>query len=216
MNREEFIDDLLLSYAAGGLAAPEALVAAALLALNARARARVAQFEALGGRVIEEERPADLREACFRSVMDRIDGPAPAPRPPSAPMAAGMPEPLRSLLRTCAVIEAGSWAYGGGIERMDLRSFPASGRQLFLMRMAPGARAEPHRHLAPEVTLVLEGGYADEFGRYGKGDISVIADPRAAHGPVAGPQGCLCLVLRQGPTQAARARRWFFFFITRG
>lgn len=218
MNREEFVDRLLLAYAAGGLAAPEALVAAALLALNARARARVAQFEALGGRVIEEEKPVDLREACFRSVMDRIEGRAPAPPPAAAPVRAApeMPEPLRTLLCACAAFDTGCWSPGEGIEHMELRPRGGGAGRLFLMRMPPGARAEPHRHLAPEVTLVLEGGYTDEFGRYGRGDISVIADPRAAHGPVAGPGGCLCLVLRQGLAQAVRARRRFFFFIARG
>jgi putative transcriptional regulator len=196
MMRDE-IDRMLLAYAAGGLSSEEAVVVTALLALDPRARMKVARYEALGGRVIEEERPASVR--CLEAVMKCIEDTAPAPAAPRREPVR-MPAPLAALLCGCAPDDAPAWRLAcQGVERVEVHiRAPASSRTLFLMRLAPHAALPPHHHEGPEITLVLDGEYGDGFGHYRKGEICVFADPRLAHSPRAGAQGCLCLVLTHG------------------
>jgi putative transcriptional regulator len=221
MIHDPFIEGLLLSYAAGNLGTHESLVVATWMALNGTARRRVAAFEALGGRALDEENPADLCGGCLETVLARIDAPAslnidapPAPRSARpAPGHSDIPAPLSSLLSRCGEADVGCWSEEAGVQRMVVRIgapaprgvFPAPApRDMFLMKIAPGCAAPAHRHAEPEITLVLEGSYTDAFGSYRKGDICVISDPAAVHSPVAGGEGCLCLVLCCG--EAPRAR----------
>lgn len=53
-----------------------------------------------------------------------------------------------------------------------------------LIRMEPGCGYPPHLHLGAEDVLVLQGGYADEFGRHGKGTF-VRYPPGSSHAPKA-------------------------------
>lgn len=193
------VDRLLLAYATGGLCPEEALAVAALLALDARARRLVATYEALGGRVLEEERPADVR--CLDAVMKKIGCTAEA-----RPAAPRMPEPLSSLLHGCARDDAACWQEAKkGFARIEVQvRVPAGGRHsVFLMRLSPHAAVPQHSHSGPEITVVLEGDYSDGFGHYGRGDVAVITDSEVPHSPRAGAAGCLCLVVTQGPWRRA-------------
>ena len=56
-----------------------------------------------------------------------------------------------------------------------------------------------HSHDGNEVTLVLSGGFTDEYGTYGPGDIS-IQETGAVHKPVADEDGeCIVLAVNEGP-----------------
>lgn len=58
-----------------------------------------------------------------------------------------------------------------------------------LVRWEPGAELEYHTHVGGEEILVLEGGFEDEYGRYGKG--TWLRMPRlSAHRPVSSA-GCI-------------------------
>jgi putative transcriptional regulator len=223
MTRDEFLDGLLLAYAAGNLGTHESLVVATLLALNENARQKVARYEALGGRVLEEESPVVMQGACLDRLMQRIETSASAHCPPAPPRHADIPDPLFSLLCACDAGGAGVWRRDGVVERMALRVAPAertaaraspARRHLFLMKIPPHRAVAAHRHSGVEVTLVLEGDYSDAFGHYKKGDIAVIDGPQLVHTPVAGARGCLCLVLTHGPlrfvTPVGRALAAFF------
>jgi putative transcriptional regulator len=55
-----------------------------------------------------------------------------------------------------------------------------------------------HAHHGTELTMVIEGAFADETGRYGAGDLAEV-EAEVNHRPVAeGPMDCICLVAEQG------------------
>lgn len=197
---------LLLEYAAGSLGASESLVVALHLALNPQSRRKVSAYESVGGGLIEEERPAPLPSSCLEAVLRRIDTPA-AQEPiqeghAREPRLADVPAPFRGMIAACCSGDDGCWSrVAAGVEKMDLRvsGGAASGSALRLMRLGPAQSTPRHAHRGREITLVLEGGYTDEFGHFGRGDIEIILDPARPHTPVADAEGCLCLTLTEAP-----------------
>lgn len=73
----------------------------------------------------------------------------------------------------------------------------ARGHRVALVHCRPGTHAKPHRHTGHESILVLEGGFQDDFGRYGKGDLAVF--PAGSQHGWSSPQGGLMYVVWGGP-----------------
>jgi anti-sigma factor ChrR (cupin superfamily) len=62
------------------------------------------------------------------------------------------------------------------------------------LRLDPGERAPAHGHGRRDVTVVLRGAYADDFGVYERGDLA-FAEPGMRHEPRAvGKEPCVCLI----------------------
>ncbi|MFN2410736.1 MAG: cupin domain-containing protein [Halomonas sp.] len=81
-----------------------------------------------------------------------------------------------------------------GVERMMLdRIGDEVARATSLVRYAPNSQFDPHVHGGGEEILVLEGVFADEYGRYAAG--SYLRNPiGTGHTPQIGDQGALILV----------------------
>ncbi len=63
-----------------------------------------------------------------------------------------------------------------------------------LLRLDPGERAPAHCHGRRDVTVVLTGSFADQFGVYERGDLA-FAEPGIRHEPRAvGGESCVCLL----------------------
>lgn len=62
-----------------------------------------------------------------------------------------------------------------------------------LLRMGAGGEVPEHTHQGFEVTLLLQGTFADEMGEYGPGDF-IMLDAEYTHTPVSS-QGCVCLTV---------------------
>ena len=194
-------DELLMGYAAGGL--PEALdlVVATHVSLNDDARARLETYESLGGAVLEESDKAELSEDSFESTMARIMGTAPAdtvPEAAKAPMASAVfPKPLRDYVG--GDTDAVQWKpIGLGVKQavlLDEKDGPTA-RLLYI----PAGQAMPdHGHHGMEVTLVLQGAFIDEDGRFARGDIE-IATEDTEHTPIADiGEDCICLAVTDAP-----------------
>lgn len=69
--------------------------------------------------------------------------------------------------------------------------------QCDFMYMKAGSQAPRHRHHGLEVTLVLEGTFQDELGRYVPGDF-ILRRGDQTHTP-ASDDGCLCLTVLDSP-----------------
>lgn len=70
-----------------------------------------------------------------------------------------------------------------------------TGVRVELLHIDPSRRAPRHRHFGAEVTVCISGGFHDENGRYGPGDMT-IADPFLCHTPTADGDGpCLILIV---------------------
>ncbi len=204
------LDMLLMRHAAGKLGPHESLLVNAAMALNDTIRKRIAQYEALGAQLICEEQ-AQLTQSCLEQVMARIQNPQPAadpcadktkPCPPSPDLY--IPDIVHSMISAVCAQKQKQWSRAThGIMRIDLRVKEPTPTQKFLklMKMAPKFATPKHSHTGTEITLILHGGYADEFGEWKKGDIVILTDPRFAHQPVAGDDGCVCLTLTESPLQ---------------
>ncbi|WP_319544369.1 cupin domain-containing protein [Ruegeria conchae] len=76
-----------------------------------------------------------------------------------------------------------------------------TGQGSYLMKMAPGARSNPHIHHGPEEFFVLEGDLTDHDGfRYHSGDF--VSFPAGSSHFSRTETGCLLVVMHRGATEA--------------
>ncbi|MGQ9368196.1 ChrR family anti-sigma-E factor [Azospirillum sp. ST 5-10] len=194
-------DHHLLAYASGALGEVKALLVATHLAYCPACRRRAAAFEETCGRWLDELPAADLAEGGLDAVLARLDA---APRPPRRAAPAprhdpAIPEPLRGRLG--GPLAGFAWTpVSPGVD-LSQWSVARDGTSVCLLRMAAGRPVPPHRHSDEEMLLVLEGAFADEYGRFRVGDVAVYAADTDHHA-VADPDGpCLCLFLLDGPIE---------------
>ncbi|TVS05642.1 MAG: transcriptional regulator [Rhodobacteraceae bacterium] len=195
-------DQLLMAYSAGTL--PEAfnLVVATHIAICDECRARLESFDAIGGALIEEslgDAPEQLGSDALAQTLARIKTSTPEPRKRAAaqpPRDRVLPEPLRSYLG--GGVDSINWRpVGGGVKQAILpTSENATARMLFI---PAGAAVPDHGHAGMELTLVLQGAFADGHDRFARGDIE-IADEDLHHQPMAEPGlDCICLAATDAP-----------------
>jgi putative transcriptional regulator len=195
-------EELLLAYAAGSLDEATSLLIATHATFCPRCRGAIADAEAVGGAVLEELPPDELGDAVLAGLLTRLDGAQPAA---PAPAAAGLPAPLAPYLPRRDGGVAWRWLAPGVKHSLLLEGRHGRAR---LLKIAPDKPMPHHRHRGLEYTLVLEGAYTDEKGRYEVGDFTV-ADGNVAHQPIALGEGCVCLVLSGAPMQlTGRFAHW--------
>jgi putative transcriptional regulator len=77
----------------------------------------------------------------------------------------------------------------------------SSGREgsVRLLHIPPGQAVPDHSHNGLELTLVLQGSFSDDTGRFGVGDLE-IADQALEHTPIADAGlPCICLAATDAP-----------------
>jgi len=198
-------DDLLMQYACGALDDGLALIVASHLCLSQTARMVVAQYECVGGALIEKNcQPVAMGESSLKSVLEKLNCPNSkksctakkdtVPAPHNLPL----PQPLCRHLSTLPAMRR-SWHFiAPGISFMRL-PLNVPDRHAALLRAKPGARAPHHEHKGLEITLVLHGHLHDDGMVYGPGDM-IVMETHTSHHPVADPNhGCLCFVMSGAP-----------------
>jgi putative transcriptional regulator len=195
--RHHLTDATLMGYAAGSL--PEAfdLIVAAHVSMCDDCRARLAEFEALGGEVLEEQGAAAVQESSLAATLALIADPGWSPAPPRPAQSRGvLPAPVRDYVG--GDLDRVRWQrLGGGVAQAIL----PTGRDasVRLLRIPGGVRMPDHGHRGTEMTLVLQGAYSDSADRFGPGDVE-IADAAMTHQPVAEPGvDCICLAATDAP-----------------
>ena len=192
-------DEFLLDWASGAVSAPVGLLVASHLALNPAARQAARTLEAAGGVFLEVFPPAPVSPDALARVLARVEAapPEPAKPPPPAARDAFLPAPLAELAP-------------GGIDRLtwrrivrgvEMASLPVADARASasLLRIAAGRALPSHTHPGQEMTLVLDGAFADENGRYARGDVCV-TDETMTHQPTADrARDCVCLLVSEGP-----------------
>lgn len=191
-------DDLLMAYAAGQL--PEAfnLVVATHVSLCDECRAALGAFEAVGGALMEDVGEVAVGDAALEGTLAKIVEAGRRPIVTQTPTSADavFPSPLQDYVG--GDIDAVQWRnVAGGVKQAVLEtSRDATVRLLSI----PGGSAMPdHGHRGTELTLVLQGAFSDEDGRFARGDVEV-ADEDVEHTPVAEPgSACICLAATDAP-----------------
>ena len=199
--RHHLTDGLLMGYAAGNL--PEAfnLVVATHISMCDECRAALAEYEAVGGELLAAEMACEMAEDSLEATLARIKAGAPE-EPRRAAVAGGIfPGPLKDYLNGDET--AVKWRrIGGGVSQMVI---PTGGKETVRLLKIPAGTAVPdHGHGGTELTLVLQGAYADDHDRFGAGDIEVAGED-LEHTPVAETGAdCICLIATDAPLRFNR------------
>ncbi|SES80243.1 ChrR family anti-sigma-E factor [Oceanicella actignis] len=186
-------EPMLADYAAGRLGHAFSVATAAHVSLCDECRARLAAHEAAGGAVLETLPPEPVSDELMARVMARLDDPAAAP--PEPPRPSGIyPGPVMAALGG----RPPRWrSMGAGIRQAMLHAGPDG--SLRLLYIPPGRAVPDHGHKGRELTLVLQGAFHDETGRFGVGDVEY-ADESLEHTPVADEGApCICLAATDAP-----------------
>lgn len=197
--KHHLTDALLMSYSAGTLPEGFSLVVATHVSLCDECRARIAEFDAVGGEIMLASGQAEMSAGSLEATLARIasqDQAAPAPAPVRPAANRVFPAPLQDYVG--GDLDAAKWKrVGGGVRQMILRADKKSSVRLLYI---PAGMAVPdHGHRGTELTLVLQGAFKDDTDRFGVGDVEV-ANEDLNHTPIA-EEGvpCICLAATDAP-----------------
>ncbi|WP_300377888.1 ChrR family anti-sigma-E factor [Henriciella sp.] len=199
-----YFSELYSAYAAGRLSPAYALMVETQAAMRDDVRRDIDVAEAIAGVMFEQEDIDPMTPTAFEAALRAIDEHEETEeRSVEAAEAAGsaldellgLPEPLRErALEACG--DQGWQRMTAGVSRIDLNGQGRTHAHLY--RIQPGASVPTHSHRGDELTLVLRGGFSDEFGTYGPGQICR-QTPDYTHKPVADDDGvCICLAVSEG------------------
>jgi putative transcriptional regulator len=188
---------MLLDYTTGALSEPFAMIVACHLTLCPACRRVVADMEALGGALLEQQAEDTPTADRFAALLAQADKPVEDVEPESVSWAdgTGIPRPLLARLPR----DPGRWRWLR-LLGIDMLRLPGDrpGARLRLLRIRPGFGVPHHRHDGSELALVLKGSFSDDSGRYGRGDLAYAGDG-VDHRQIADPgEPCLCVVATTG------------------
>ena len=194
------------SYAAGCLDPAFCLLVETQSALRPEVARAVARAETIAGVFFETEERAAISAGAMDTALAMIDafetGERCETRTQAATLAGegldellDLPEPLRETALTS--FQTNKWqGLTQGIRRLKLDA--GSDAEVELYRIEPGCTVPKHSHKGSEFTLVVSGGFTDESGSFGPGDIS-LKGPNDTHQPTGDMDGvCYALAVRDG------------------
>lgn len=188
-------DDLLMAYASGNLAEGFSIAVAAHVSMCDHCRSTLESLNAVGGAFLERDTNVSVDACAFSKTLERISA-CQSVSQPKERRKSDFPEPLSDYVgHSLADI---TWQpLGMGVKQAMLEtSEDATARLLYI---PAGAEMPDHSHRGLELTLVLEGAFADENDYFAKGDVE-IADGSTNHTPVAmDGKPCICLAVTEAP-----------------
>jgi putative transcriptional regulator len=209
---DDVSEQLTAAHAAGALGPALSLLVQTRALLLEDCADDLAVADAIAGAAFEQEMPVDMGAGALDAVFARIDlgeeplgrAQARAGRLAGAALeeVLGLPAPVRDAALQALAVQ--SWKFAGpGLRSLSL---PLPGEcRAEILRIEPGAGAPRHTHRGGEYTLVLQGAFRDEGGRYGRGDLAV-AGPGIEHRPFAEPgKVCFALAVTEAPLELSGA-----------
>ncbi|KIC15990.1 ChrR family anti-sigma-E factor [Leisingera sp. ANG-Vp] len=185
-------DAMIAAYAAGSLPHAFAMVVASHLSYCRDCQAALGAHQSAGGALLETAQSEELSPGMKASVMAMLDEPA---MPEPVYDARGIyPGPVMQALKGGAP----RWrTLGMGVKQNIL--YEGDGGSARLLYIPAGQAVPDHSHNGLELTLVLQGSFSDETGRFGVGDVE-IGDEDLEHTPVADAgDPCICLAATDAP-----------------
>lgn len=193
--KHHLTDALLMAYAAGTLPEGFNLMVATHISMCDECRARMYEFDAVGGAIIADEDAAEMSHDSLAATLKLIDL-GDTPTPPRKMAKGVFPTPLQDYVG--GDLEAVKWhKVGGGVRQAILKTDKSA--SIRLLHIPAGVAVPDHGHRGTELTLVLQGAFRDETDRFGLGDIEV-ATQDLNHQPVAElGEDCICLAATDAP-----------------
>ena len=202
MNKQNtltLVESLLIDYASGSLPLALEVLVESHISMNPSSARSIRMLLQIGGALIENSEPISMSEGSFEKLMDEIESGQEEELVRSVVSNDNdkLPLPLRNYVSEDNFSK--NWRrIGIGLSEQTV-DFGDEYGNAKLYRIAPGCGVPSHSHDGNEVSLVLAGGFTDEYGSYGPGDIS-IQETGAVHKPVADADGeCIVLAVNEGP-----------------
>ena len=202
MNKQNtltLVESLLIDYASGSLPLALEVLVESHISMNPSSARSIRMLLQIGGALIENSEPISMSEGSFEKLMDEIESGQEEELVRSVVSNDNdkLPLPLRNYVSEDNFSK--NWRrIGIGLSEQTV-DFGDEYGNAKLYRIAPGCGVPSHSHDGNEVSLVLSGGFTDEYGTYGPGDIS-IQETGAVHKPVADADGeCIVLAFNEGP-----------------
>jgi putative transcriptional regulator len=195
-------DEVLMQYAGGMMDAGLAVVVAIHIAQCPVCRARVLEFEAIGGELLLDLPPTLMApDALARALSQieagepRVSAPVPRQKPRIFPEGIAFP----AALEDC---EIGNWRFlAPGLRGSRVRIPGAPKANVMMFWGQPSRKLPSHGHTGLELTQVLAGSFTNPHGRFCPGDLGE-ADFDVNHQPVIDADGeCICIVATEGRTR---------------
>jgi putative transcriptional regulator len=178
-------DATLMSCSAGSQ--PEALAAVVTshLSVCPRCRSELKSHSLIGEALFEALKPEPVTREAPLSAARAEPGSVSTDD-------ADMPEALKAALE--GRFDDVPWRRAApGVWHYPIELSAGAKGDLRLLKVAPGTKLPEHGHSGSELTFVLDGAYADEFGTFRRGDVADLGDD-VEHRPIADPvHGCICL-----------------------
>ena len=204
--KHHLTDALLMGYSAGTLPEGFNLVVAAHISMCDECRARMYEFDNLGGEIVESAPAQPLSEMSLNATLNMIDAGDLIEKTSSTSMSLSPAiSKAQSNIFPIALqdyvggdLSAVRWRkVGGGVQQAILKT--DSSASVRLLRIPAGTAVPDHGHRGTELTLVLQGAFRDETDHFKRGDIEV-ANEDLDHQPVAEDgEDCICLAATDAP-----------------
>ena len=195
-------DELLLDYSTGALSEAWSIAVAAHLSMCSRSRVVYSKLQEVGGAFLSNAKPGVVSESIFENVLGRIDDDtelsnAEVRRDPEWASSLGIPTVVSDYLPTDA--RKLPWKnLGLGVNQIVLETKDKSATAR-LLKIPAGKKVPHHSHHGRELTVVFAGGFTDETGSYGPGDIQEVSG-NVEHQPWARKgEDCICLAVTDAP-----------------
>ena len=195
-------EELLLDYSSGALSEAWSIAVAAHLSKCPRCRASHAKLEEIGGSLLTYSTPEELSNDIFSNVLDRLDEVGASAgneirKNFGWASSYGIPSVVADYL--AADTEKLPWkSLGLGVSQVVLETKDKSATAR-LLKIPAGKKVPHHSHNGRELTVIFSGGFTDETGSYGPGDIQEIHG-NIEHQPwVRDGEDCICLAVTEAP-----------------
>lgn len=207
MNIKHHLDEAtMVSYAAGSMSQAMALVVACHISICPACRERVNQSEAIGGMLLDSLDEAAISSDALDQVLACLDS-----EPELHLEVVSASKPLRSSKSSDCIPRPLQDCIGHSFDDLDWKRIvpgvyfydlpykTEKGGVSRLMRIAPGKAMLPHTHNGNELTLILQGSFSDEMGRFTSGDVADL-DSEIEHQPLVDSDvDCICLIATDAP-----------------
>ena len=195
-------EELLLDYSSGALSEAWSIAVAAHLSKCPRCRASHAKLEEIGGSLLTDSTPEELSDDIFSNVLERLDEVGASVgneirKNSGWASSYGIPSVVADYL--AADTEKLPWkSLGLGVSQVVLETKDKSATAR-LLKIPAGKKVPHHSHNGRELTVIFSGGFTDETGSYGPGDIQEIHG-NIEHQPwVRDGEDCICLAVTEAP-----------------
>lgn len=175
-------DNLLVGYVGGSLPLPLQVLVQSHLQMSSENRSIVNKLESAAGMELEGVSPVDFtnRDAALNVILGSNEGRVATPAAPER-SSGSMPMPLRDFVGH-DIADIPWRTVMPGFREYDMPDVDGCHVSMFWIK--PGRTVPAHTHEGFEISLILEGAFFDDRGRFGEGDISV-ADQSVNHRPTA-------------------------------